>query len=119
MIFQTLSFSSFVGVTVIGSKLLSLGALTILIGNGISMIVRIGLASTAFMDWRDFIHHRLVGIVAKFTCIGIVCHSILYLFGDQGLEKTVAIIGVCGLIAVAAVVRPFKEMVSSAKAKGS
>jgi hypothetical protein len=94
---------------------LNLGAISILIGNSVSMMVRIVFGLSAFVDWRDCMHPNLLIVIRNICSVGMTCHAIMAAIGEKELFKTVLIVGIFGLFTIGSIARPMKDMFSTAK----
>jgi len=116
MVFQALAFFTFVAVSIVCHSWLQLGTISIIIGNGISMIVRIlFVAFSAFPHPRDFIHVRLGQVILRIVIVGLVCGFVLHLIPDRSMLVDISISCASGLLALGLILKPLREMLAKSK----
>ena len=118
MISQAVAFGVFVLVVVITSQHYSLlGSIGIVIGNMVSMIVRILWSTTAFPSIQDFIHPKLRTVLIRVFSGAIVAWSATTAFPAIRNRMIVSLVVVGGIavLTLASIIRTLRAMLADAK----
>jgi hypothetical protein len=116
MISQSIAFSLFLGTNWVARHwILVPPPLAIVIGNIVSMMMRIFWSTTAFVDPRDFLHPNISVVLIRVIVGGLVTWSLAHLLNHKIVS--LVIIASTGIATLISILRLLRSMLRDAKSE--
>ena len=116
MVSQSIAFAAFAILTVVGTTKWGIpGSTAIVLGNSVSMLIRIFWSFTSFPTWRDIVHPLLPGIIFRVICGTLIAWIITHLSQPSSLISGLIISGSTALVTGTSMIKIFPKLLHDAK----